>query len=218
MIVKKALRPKKSAGGRVTHITYTGTDSYSKEQIDIIFKELASDEVKMLLPFETRTNEIILRSAASGYSKYDIVATNNYNTYLYEVQPSELIEITSTGTGYGSSTTLGGAFYSSDTTVDSTTALASAFKNADSRKIIGTAREIVPQGAVTFAVMSHKNNTVTVKSIKFSRLGAVEDKLSNIIIPYNEWFNPYFNGQLAYDSTTGNKYFAYNNTWIQINT
>lgn len=216
MIVKKALKPKKTGGGTV-NVTYQGnTDAYTREQVDAIIQRLASDEVKTLEPFGTRTNEIILRNAYGNNAKYDIVATNNYNTYLYEVDPDQLIEITTTGTGYGSSTLLAGAFYNSRTTLDNTTAVASAYNNADSRKVIGTAREVVPTGAATLAITSHSNNTVTVKTLDFSRLGAVEDRQKNAVIPYNEWFNPYFDGQIAYDSN-GNTYLAYNNQWQQIN-
>ena len=147
-----------------------------------------------------------------------MVATNNYNTYFYEVEPYQVIEITQTGTGYGSSTLLAGAWYSSDSTIDHTTAVASAYNNADSRKVIGTAREVVPANAVTLAITSHKNNTVTVKTLKFSRVGEVEDKLNNAVIPYNEWFSPFFNGQMAYDATNTKTYIAYNNQWKLITT
>ena len=219
MVVKKAIRSKKSGGGGgVTNITYNGVDTYSREQVDAMMKDLSGDEVKSLVPFGTRTNEIILRNATNGYAKYDVVATNNYNTYFYEVEPDQLIEITQTGTGYGSSTLLAGAFYNSDTTLDHTTAVSSAYNNADSRKVIGTAREVVPSGAVTLAITTHKNNTVTVKTLKFSRVGEVEDKLKNAVIPHNEWFSPFFNGQLAYDATNSNTYIAFNKQWKLITT
>lgn len=190
------------------------TDVYTKTETDDLISGICEDTITELEPLNIQTNQIILRNNYDSYFKYDVIATNNYNTYLYQVESGQLIEITQVGNGYGSSTLLAGAYYSSDTTTDNTTAVASAYNNADSRKVIGTCREIVPTGAVTLAITTHKNNTLTVKTLEFSRLGEVEDRLNNSVVPYNEWFDPYYNGQYAFDGT--NYYLAVNGSWVKI--
>ena len=188
---------------------------YSKNEIDEMVSDFSEDKTTVLQPIQSLTNKIILRNTYNGSVKYDIVDTNNYNTYVFGVEEGQLIEMTQVGTGWGSTTVLAGAYYSSLTTLDNTTAVASAYKNADSRKTIGTNRELVPAGATALAITTHKNNTLTVSNLVFSPFGEVEDKLNNIVVPYNEWFKPFFTGQLAY---TGNTFYVgINGNWVQIN-
>lgn len=218
MIVKKALRHKKSGGGTVSVTYNTNTDTPSREQFDTIIQQLAGDEVKTLTP-TTMTSRIMLRNAYNGGVRFDIIDYGtNYDTYVYDVQPGDVLDVVVTGTAGGSATFLAGAFYNDNETLDHTTAVAAAWNAVDTRKVVGHSRITVPDGAVVFAISQYVRNTVTVKLVKFSRIGAVEDKQNNSVIPYNENIPPFFDGQMAYDATNSKTYISFNNQWKLITT
>lgn len=175
---------------------------------------IKDDEVTTLTP-TTKTGDMILRSAYDGSVKYDLYQySTNYNTYLYEVNEGDILDVVVAGTAYGSATFLGGAWYNDSTTVDHTTAVDSAWNNADIRYILGHSRLTAPTGAKTLAITQSQLNTVTVKRLNLSRLGAVEDMLANNVTAYNEHIPPFYDGQHAYDSATGNVYMGVNGAWV----